>query len=235
MSDGALRAGWRLVRERRGEFLDPARLRRRTVVAGLVAVVVGAALVVSEIAWGFDLGPVRGGIALVLLAAAAGCLAATLVGTAAPGVVPPAGSARGDWRRSLRIEQHFEARPPMMTSDDRDDVIAWADATLGPSVVAADRSVWNPAGFLIAWIAFLVGGASLSVAPTLAFFPAAFGALQCVPVIGAVLAAGRGEAARRRALAVPPLTPAEPAPERRPRPEPRAVRPPGSQLALPDE
>lgn len=234
MSNGAFATGWRVVRTRRSEFVDPKKARRRSVVSGLVAVVVGAVLVVSEILWGFDLEPVRGGLALLVLTAAAGCLAAPLVAISRPVTSPPQGRSPVDWRRGLRIEQYFSPRPPVMTSEDRDDVLAWAEATLGPSVVAADRFVWNPVAFLLAWIGLLAGGASITVVPMLVFGPVIFGALQCVPFIAGVLAAGRTDAAWRRALALPPAS-LESEPQANPRSTPRDGRPPGSQLALPEE
>jgi hypothetical protein len=234
MSNGAFATGWRVVRTRRSEFVDAKKARRRTVVSGLVAVVAGAILVVSEILWGFDLEPVRGGLALLVLAGAAGCLAAPLVAISRPVISPPRGKTAVDWRRGMHIERYFSPRPPVVTSEDRDDVLAWADATLGPSVVAADRFVWNPVAFLLAWIGFLAGGASLAVVPMLVVGPVVFGALQCVPFVSSVLTAGRGNAARRRALALPPAS-IESDAQADGRPVPREGRPPGSQLALPEE
>lgn len=229
MSSGAFSTGWHVVRTRRSEFLDAGRLRRRTVLAGVVATVAGALLVVADLVWGIVSGPWPAHVvALVCFAAALGCLVATFVPVGAPGTASVADAPRGDWRREDRIGRQFAARPPAMLLADRDDVLARAERTIGPSTVAAARFVWLPVTWVVAWVGLLVAGLATSDEITLWLMPPVFALLQSATFIAAVTGAGRAEQARRRALALPPTPPADPLPRRN-------QDPLGSKLRLPDD
>jgi hypothetical protein len=131
----AFSTGWRIARTRRSEFLDPARLRRRTVVTGAVAAVSGTVMVIADLLWGIFDGPwpLRL-LAIVCLAAALGCLIGVFLRVHRRDL-DPGGTHRGtgDWRRDERIDRQFAARPPAMLPEDRDEVLARAERTLGPS------------------------------------------------------------------------------------------------------
>lgn len=220
MGDGGPVDGWRVVRSRRAEFVDAGRLRRRTVVCGATAVVVGAFLVVADVVWGsLSSGSgVRDVLAVVLLAGAVGCLVAPFVRVAAVGPVPLEGVTgdrpTGDWRRQERIDRQFAPRPPAMAPEDRDEVIARAERSIGPSTVLAERFVWLPVAWMLGWLGVLVAGAATTDRLTLLLVPPVFAVLQSATFIAAVTGAGRAEAARRRALAMPevsqPSTPPQP-------------------------
>lgn len=198
--------------------------------SGLAAVALGVSLVVTDAGWGlFDGPPARDAVAIVLFAAATGCLVATLCPVVDRSATPPPGAPLGDWRRSERIEHQFSVRPPEIEPEDRDEVVAAAGRLIGTSVAVVSRSVWLPAAWLLAWAAVVVSGLPSDGQLTLLVLPALLGLLQATTCLGAVTALGRADAARRRALALPPapLRPSRSAP-------PRAGRG-GSQLALPDE
>lgn len=111
--DGGFVVGWRVVRSRRAEFVDAGRLRRRTVVCGATAVVVGAFLVVADVLWGsLSSGSgVRDLLAVVLLAGAAGCLVAPFARVAARGPVPPEGLTGTGAGRSASTASSRLGRP----------------------------------------------------------------------------------------------------------------------------
>ncbi len=234
MRDGGFVDGWRVVRSRRAEFVDAGRLRRRTVVCGATAVVVGAFLVVADVVWGSlsSGSDVRDLLAVVLLAGAAGCLVAPFVRVAVMGPVPPEGLT-GDWRRQERIDRQFAARPPEMAPEDRDEVIARADRSIGPSTVLAERFVWLPVAWVLGWLGLLVAGAATTDRVTLLLVPPVFAVLQSATFIAAVSGAGRAEAARRRALAMPEVPRPSTPPQRRRAAGGSAVELPGDRPAPP--
>ncbi|WP_144711795.1 hypothetical protein [Curtobacterium pusillum] len=223
----AFTTGLRIVRAERSRFLAPVRLRRRTVLSGTVAGVVGAFLVVADRLWSFLEGPwPLHVLAVVVLAAALGCFVAAFVpvgGGTATTAAPPT----GDWRRSERIDRQFAARPPEVLPADRDLVIDRAERAIGPAVVAASRFVWLPVAWIVAWAGLVASGLADVDRLTLLLVPPVFAVLQSASFVAAVTGAGRADAARRRALAVPSV-PAVPAPDGRRR-DPR-----GSKVELPD-
>ncbi|NII41592.1 hypothetical protein E9228_002239 [Curtobacterium flaccumfaciens] len=226
----AFSTGWRIARARRSEFLDPARLRRRTVVSGAVAVVSGTVLVVADLLWGVFDGqwPLRL-LAIVCFAAALGCLVAVFLrvhrreldgrDTATPS---------GDWRRGERIARQFAARPPAMLPEDRDEVLARAERILGPSVALAARFVLLPTTWALAWAGALLSGLGTLDHPTPLLMPPLLMVLQSATFIVVVTGIGRSDAARRRALALEPA-PVVAAPPR------RNVDPRGSKVGLPGD
>ena len=195
---------------------------------GLVAVTVGTFLVIGNVVWHpFGGSWLQDTTAVLLFAASLGCFSAEFRSVArnTPVLARP---QSGDWRRSERIDRQFAARPPAMLPEDRDVVIARADRSLGPSVVTAERLMWIPVGWTLAWVGLLVSGLATVDRLTVLLIPPVFAVLQSAPFIAAVSGAGRADAARRRALTLPPLPPPEPQPQRKPDPR-------GSKLALPDE
>jgi hypothetical protein len=78
MTEAAVVTGWRVYRARRSEFLDPARVRRRTRVCGLVAAALGAVGVVAQVLWpsAFAAPFMLALVAAVAFAAAGGCFVA---------------------------------------------------------------------------------------------------------------------------------------------------------------
>jgi len=160
MTEPAVVTGWRVYRARRTEFLDPARVRRRTRVCGVVATALGTVGVVAQLLWPSVLEAPLGLtlVAIVAFAAAVGCLAATFLRTAStPDASQPA-ALTGDWRRSERIGQQFGPRPPAMLPEDRDLVHRQVEGSVGVGVVVFDRTRWLPVGWLIAWVGLLVVG-----------------------------------------------------------------------------
>jgi len=229
MVKGALGVGWGVYRARRHEFLDSAKVRRRTLVGTFVALAVGLFLVIGTVYWDiFDGPPVRDGVAIIFFSAAAGCLLMAFLPVADPGAAPSPGKMLGDWRRSERIERQFGKRPPAIVSEDRDEVIAGSQRLLATSVVAVDRSKWVPRGYFLAWVAFVVAGMASLDELTLLLLPLIFSALYSTTVVTSVTAAGRADAAHHRALSLPPA-PADSSPGR-----PKSS-PPVSRFALPDE
>lgn len=226
----AFSTGWCIASARRSEFLDPARLRRRTVVTGTVAVVSGTVMVVADLLWGVFDGPwpLRL-LAIVCLAAALGCmvgvflrvhrrdldLRGTLGGT-------------GDWRRDERIDRQFAARPPAMLPEDRDEVLARAERTLGPSVALAARFVLLPIAWALVWAGALLSGLGSLDSPLVLFWPPMLMLLQSASFIAAVTGIGRSDAARHRALALEPAPVVEAPPRRN-------VDPRGSKIGLPGD
>lgn len=234
MGDGGFLHGWRVVRSRRAEFVDAGRLRRRTVVCGATAVVVGAFLVVADVVWGSlsTASGIRDLIAVVLLAGAAGCLVAPFVRVAATGPLPPEGLT-GDWRRQERIDRQFAARPPEMAPEDREEVIARAERSIGPSTVLAERFAWLPVAWVLGWLGLLVAGAATTDRSTLLLVPPVFAVLQSATFIAAVSGAGRADAARQRALAMPEVPRPSAPPQRRRAAGGSAVELPGDRPAPP--
>lgn len=231
MADGVSTLGWRVYRTRRGEFLDPARTRRRTLVAGIVGSAAGAATVVSDALTDWLEAPVP--IVLVTaaaFAAALGCFAAALVRTrrSADSALSP---RSGDWRRSDRVDRQFTARPPELRPEDRDEVLAQASRIVGPAVVAVDRLGWLPLGWLAAWIGALASGVASSESVTPLLVPLLLGLIQGATWVAAVVSLGRAERTRRRVEATPPAVSPPPVP----RPRPRNAEPRGSKLGLPEE
>jgi hypothetical protein len=223
----AFTTGLRVLRAERSRFLDPVRIRRRTVLSGTVAGAVGAFLVVADRLWGLFAGPwPLHALAVVCLAAALGCFVATFVpvgrSTAAPSAAPI-----GDWRRGERIARQFAARPPDVLRADRDLVIDRAERSIGPAVITASRFVWLPVTWIVAWVGLVASGLADTDRLTLLLIPPVFAVLQSATFLAAVTGAGRADAARRRALAVPPA-PAVPPSDGRQR-DPR-----GSKVELPE-
>jgi hypothetical protein len=228
MTEAAVVTGWRVYRARRTEFLDPARVRRRTRVCGTVATALGTVGVVAQLLWHSVLeAPL--GLALVAIAAfaaAVGCLAATFLRTSTTDASQPA-ALTGDWRRSERIGQQFGPRPPAMLPEDRDVVLRQVEGSVGAGVVVFDRTRWLPLGWLIAWVGLLVVGEASTDHLVLLLLPPAFALLQSSSAITALLATGRADTARRRAEATPPYDPPPVAPTRNRDPR-------GSKIDLPD-
>jgi hypothetical protein len=227
MTEAAVVTGWRVYRARRSEFLDPARVRRRTRVCGLVAAALGAVGVVAQVLWPFAIGApfMLALVAAVAFAAAGGCFVATFLRTAStPDAVQPA-ALTGDWRRSERIGEQFGPRPPAILAEDRDAVLRRAEDATGAGVVVFDRTRWLP----LAWLAAWAGVAALASTDelTLLLMPPVFALLQSSSAITALLGTGRADAARRRAEAMPPYDPPATAPVRNRDPR-------GSKLGLPD-
>jgi len=228
----AFSTGWRIARARRSEFLDPARLRRRTVVTGTVAVVSGAGMVIADLRWGFFDGPwpLRL-LAILCLAAALGCMVGVFLrvhrrdldlrGTAT-------GTGTGDWRRDERIDRQFAARPQAMLPEDRDEVLARVERTLGPSVALAARFVLLPIAWALVWAGALLSGLGSLDSPLVLFWPPMLMLLQSASFIAVVTGLGRSDAARRRALTLAP-PPVVEAPPR------RNVDPRGSKIGLPGD
>lgn len=228
MTEAAVVTGWRVYRARRTEFLDPARVRRRTRVCGTVATALGTFGVVAQLLWHSVLeAPL--GLALVAIAAfaaAVGCLAATFLRTSTTDASQPAALTE-DWRRSERIGQQFGPRPPAMLPEDRDLVLRQVEGSVGAGVVVFDRTRWLPLGWLVAWTGLLVAGLASTDELTLLLLPPAFALLQSSSAITALLATGRADTARHRAEATPPYDPPPAAPTRNRDPR-------GSKLSLPD-
>lgn len=231
MAEGAFTRGWRVVRAHRSEFLDPGRLRRRTLLCAAVAAVSGTLLVVADLVWGIVEGPwPLHVVVLVAFAGALGCVVASFVRVGTPAATTTSPALTGDWRRNERIEQQFGPRPPAMLPEDRDEVLARAERMVGPATASAARVVWLPVFWLIAWAGLLGSGLATSDRFTLLLTPAAFAVLQSAPWIAVLTGLGRAEAARERALALPPALPEDddPVPSRN-----RAPR--GSKVELPDD
>lgn len=228
----AFSTGWRIARARRPEFLDPTRLRRRTVVTGTVAVVSGTVMVLADLLWGVFDGPwpLRL-LAIVCLAAALGCMVGEFLrvhrrdldlrGTGT-------GTGTGDWRRDERIDRQFAARPPAMLPEDRDEVLARAERTRGPSVALAARFVLLPIAWALVWAGALLSGLGSLDSPLVLFWPPMLMLLQSASFIAAVTGIERSDAARHRALALEPA-PAVDAPAR------RNLDPRGSKIGLPGD
>ncbi|WIB78696.1 hypothetical protein DEJ28_06255 [Curtobacterium sp. MCPF17_002] len=229
MSNGGFIHGWKVVRARRSEFRDPGQVRRRTVVCGLVAVGVGVFLVIADRFWGlFDGSLLQQAVAVVLFSAAVGCFGAAFLRVTGRSVSASPGRQLGDWRRSERIDRQFAARPPAMLAEDRDEVIARAERSVGLSVVAATRFVWIPVGWVLAWVALLVSGFATADQLTLLVIPPVFALLQSAAFVAAVTAAGRADAARSRALRLPATALLESPPQHNRDPR-------GSKLELPND
>jgi hypothetical protein len=226
----AFSTGWRIARTRRSEFLEPTRLRRRTVVTGTVAGVSGTVMVIADLLWGIFDGPwpLRL-LAIVCLAAALGCLIGVFLRVHRRDL-DPGGTHRGtgDWRRDERIDRQFAARPPAMLPEDRDEVLARAERTLGPSVALAARVVLLPITWALVWAGALLSGLGSLDSPFVLFWPPMLMLLQSATFITAVTSIGRSDAARRRALALKPAPVVE-APTR------RNVDPRGSKIGLPGD
>lgn len=228
MTEAAVVTGWRVYRARRTEFLDPARVRRRTRVCGTVATALGTFGVVAQLLWHSVLeAPL--GLALVAIAAfaaAVGCLAATFLRTSTTDASQPAALTE-DWRRSERIGQQFGPRPPEMLPEDRDLVLRQVEGSVGVGIVVFDRTRWLPVGWLIAWVGLLVVGEASTDHLVLLLMPPVLALMQSSSAITALLGVGRSDAARRRAEATPPYDPPPTAPTRN-------RDPGGSKLSLPD-
>lgn len=229
MTEAAVVTGWRVYRARRTEFLDPASVRRRTRVCGLVAAVLGTVGVVAQLLWHVVLeAPLALAlVAIVAFAAAVGCLAATFFRTASSPEAREPAALTGDWRRSERIDAQLGARPPAVLPEDRDAVLRRAEASVGAGVVVFDRTRWLPLGWLVAWAGLLVAGLASTDELLLLLLPPAFALLQSSSAITALLAMGRADTARRRVEATPPYDPPPAAPTRNRDPR-------GSKLDLPD-
>lgn len=226
MGDAAFRTGWRIYRAHRPEAVDPVRDRRRRMVAGTAAALVGTLLTVTLAIWHWTPAPLPvAALGVLALAAAAGSIAAYLVP-----VAPPREDwsfhPTGDWRRSERIARQFAPRPPAIAPEDRDEVLTAAQVSRIPLVVTAERALFLP-GF---WVTALIGAALLGQfdgTGWVVLVGPVFGLLQSATLVAAVTALGRAELARRRAEALPPSPP--PPPER-----PRGRGPTGTKLGLPD-
>jgi hypothetical protein len=230
MSSGAFRTGWRVVRARRSEFVDAGRVRRRTLVCGVVAASVGTAVTVADVLWAVLDGPwALDVVAVVCSAVAAGSFVTAFVRVTPRGTDDRPTTPSGDWRRHERIGRQFAARPPAMLPEDRDAVLEHAERTTEGSVVLAERAVWIPVAWVAAWVGILAGTSAGTDQVTLVLLPPVFAVLQSASFIAAVTGAGRAEAARARAAVLPPPEPVDD-PRRR-----HGRAPQGSKLALPDD
>ncbi len=228
MSENALRAGWRVVRERRPSVADQRLLRRRRRIALSAAVTVGAAVVVTQLLAPWIPG---GAIRTVLIAVAAAVGVGGIVGA----VLPESRTAEWrtavrddpDWRRTDRVQAQFGPRPPALDAADRDAVLAAVRRSTDPLVVLVGRTVLVGPALLAAWAAALLVGGGDRLRVLWCWLP-----VQAVIQVGQLLAhlvtLGRMDAARRRAEA---LDPVEPEPE----PPTRNRDPRGSKLGLPGD
>jgi hypothetical protein len=226
----AFSTGWRIARTRRSEFLDPARLRRRTVVTGTVAVVSGTVMVIADLLWGIFDGPwpLRL-LAIVCLAAALGCLVGVFLRVHRRDLDGrDTTTGTGDWRRDERIARQFAARPPVMLPEDRDEILARAERTLGPSVALAARYVLLPITWALVWAGALLSGLATVEQLTPLLLPPLLMLLQSTTFIVVVTSIGRSDAARRRARALEPAPVVEAPPRRN-------VDPRGSKTGLPGD
>jgi hypothetical protein len=228
----AFSTGWRIARTRRSEFLDPARLRRRTVVTGTVAVVSGTVMVIADLLWGAFEGPwpLRL-LAIVCLAAALGCFVGVFLRVDRAdldlrGARPSTGT--GDWRRSERIDRQFSARPPAMLPEDRDEVLARAARAIDGPRVRSARFVLLPITWALAWAGALLSGLATVEQLTPLLLPPLLMLLQSATFIVAVTGIGRSDAARRRALAFEPAPVVDAQPQRN-------LEPRGSKIGLPGD
>jgi hypothetical protein len=229
MSDGAFLTGLRVFRARRHEFLEPRRTRRRTIVCGSVAVIVGAATIVSDGLTGWLGTPLPQTIVTaVAFAAAIGCFAALFFRTARKLQPQRWQPYPGGWRRHERIGQQFAARPPELLPEDRDEVLARATDTVEPAIASADRVRWIPFGWVAVWIGALASGLASTESLVVLLMPPVFLFLQGGSVVATVVWLGRAELTRRRVEATPPWTP--PA-----GPAARGADPRGSKLGLPGD
>lgn len=229
MSDGPFVIGWRVYRARRREFLDPVRVRRRTVISGTVATVAGAAVVVSQMRWGWTgVSEPASVVAAVAFAAAIGCLVATFLRTSRKLPAQPFSPRPGGWRRDERIGAQFTARPPALDPEDRDAVLDRAERSVEPAIASIDRLRWIPTAWFAAWIgALAVGFASTdSLVPLLV--PLVFGLLQGGTAVATTTWLGRAELTRRRITMTPAVEPTPQLPGRN-------TEPRGSKVVLPDE
>jgi hypothetical protein len=227
MTEAAVVTGWRVYRARRTEFLDPARVRRRTRVAGAVASVAATVLIVSDAAlrwtglpfWSTD-------VVAVFVGVTVGGFVAVFsrVGSVTPS---ERFAVTGDWRREERIGLQFGARPPTILPEDRDAVLARAERTTEATVVMVERMCWSPVALAAMWCALLVVGTVTSVSLVVVLLPPVYVALNSGTAVSGLLALGRADAARRRAEATPPYDPPPAAPSRNRDPR-------GSKLGLPD-
>lgn len=189
-------------------------------------------MVIADLLWGVFDGPwpLRL-LAIVCLAAALGCMVGVFLrvhrrdldlrGTAT-------GTGTGDWRRDERIDRQFAARPPAMLPEDRDEVLARVERSLGPSVALAARVVLLPIAWALVWAGALLSGLGSLDSPLVLFWPPMLMLLQSASFIAAVTGLGRSDAARRRALALEPA-PVVDAPAR------RNLDPRGSKIGLPGD
>ncbi len=229
MSDGAFLTGLRVFRARRHEFLEPRRTRRRTIVCGLVAVIVGAASIVSDALTEWLGTPLPHTIVTaVAFAAAVGCFAAVFFRTARKLQPQRWQPFPGGWRRSERVGQQFSARPPELLPEDRDEVLAQASRMVEPAIASADRLRWIPFGWLAVWVGALVSGLASTESLVVLLMPPVFLLLQGGSAAATIVWLGRAELTRRRVEATPPWTPP-------PGPAPRNADPRGSKLGLPDD
>ncbi|MGU3409679.1 hypothetical protein ACLBWP_06190 [Microbacterium sp. M1A1_1b] len=229
MSDGAFVTGWRVYRARRSEFLDPVRVRRRTVVSGIVATVAGAAVVVTQLLWDWTgvSEPAAVGAA-VAFAAAIGCLVATFLRTSRKLQAQPFSPLPGGWRRDERIGAQFTARPPALDPEDRDAVLDRADRSVEPAIASIDRLRWIPTG----WFAACIGVIAVEFASTdglvPVLVPVVFGLLQGGTAAATITWLGRAELTRRRVAMTLAVEPTPPLPVRN-------TEPRGSKVVLPDQ
>lgn len=229
MTDGAFVTGLRVFRARRHEFLDPVRTRRRTIVCGSVAVLVGTVAIVSDVLTGWVGTPLPQTIVMaVAFAAAIGCISAVFFRTARGSQAQRWQPFPGGWRRSERIGQQFAARPPELLPEDRDDVLERAARMVGPVIASVDRLRWLPVGWLAIWVGALVSGFATTESLVVLLMPPVFLLLQGGTAATTVFWLGRAELTRRRVEATPPYTSP-------PRSGERNTEPRGSKLALPDD
>jgi hypothetical protein len=228
VSENALRAGWRVYRERRPSVVDQRLLRRRRRIAAAAAVTVGAAVVVTQL-----LAPwIPGGVvrtALVAVAAAAGVggIVGALLPESRTGEWRTAVRDDPDWRRTDRVQAQFRPRPPALDAADRDAVLAAVGRSTDPLVVLIGRTVLVGPALLAVWGVVLLSGGGDRLF-LLVVWPPVAAVIQVGQVLAQLVALGRMDAARRRAEALDPvgLVPEPPTRNRDPR---------GSKLGLPGD
>ncbi|WP_144763133.1 hypothetical protein [Curtobacterium sp. 9128] len=232
MSEGVVSTGIRVYRERRREFTDPARARRRTLVCGLVAVLAGATTVVTDLLTGWLGTTLPVTVVTVVTATAFAAALGWFVAVCFP-TARTRQSARwqpfpGGWRRHERLGAQFTRRPPELLPEDRDDVLALAERVVEPTVVSIDRLRWFPLAWLAAWIGALVSGLAAGSVGAL-LMPPAYLLLSGGTVVAGVVRLGQAELVRRRVAATPPWAPPAAG-------DPRSkTRVTGSKLALPGD
>jgi hypothetical protein len=229
MSDGAIRTGWAIFRERYADVVPERLRRRRTAVATGIATVAGAGLVVTDLLWDWTPLPMPWALpGIVFLAASIGSLLVLFSPVAERGSVDTSFTPTGDWRRQERVQRQFAPRPPAIEPRDRDILLETIERGRDPLVRTLARTLLFPLAWGFGALGILTTGLPLT-SFFLGVYPIVYGLLHSATPIAAATSLGRMELARRRAEAMPPAPP-EP-----PRTWPRGTRPTGSKLGLPGD
>lgn len=220
------RLGWQVLRQRTGEVVDPARVRRAAWVSASVTL---AALVVAIVlqvrfAWAGD-DVVRAVIALPLMAVGLGLVLFSCFSTARP--VDPAATINGrqvrpDSLLSVRwsVQPYLRRRARPVAPADREAVLH--DTALLQRGLIGRLSRFGPlsAGLALGIVGVIVGGGFHVVV-------LASSAVWVATVPDIVVSLGRAERARRAALAADPVDPTTAPPGWRRDPRGSKIRLPG--------